>query len=187
MSAASHSSAFKQASCHPISLSHLQAIHNKLNFGISKSYTIWVAALCMFWSCQWLRELLPLLQNNFDLSHHVSSNCNICLSNTHLHYALTFHIFWSKTTHSASIDCSLVERDNIFCPIKALTNHLLINKIPDNYPLFAFYNNLSHIVFLTKDNFLSVTNSTVFSFFPFTFLYFIRNTFIWKYGPDTWP
>lgn len=63
LSATAQGLPFKRPPRHPILLSHLQLLHDNLDFSCAKDYTIWAAALTAFWGCRRLGELLPLSQN----------------------------------------------------------------------------------------------------------------------------
>lgn len=161
-SAAAQGMAFKRPPRHPISLDHLRLLHDSLNFTAPRSYAIWAAALTAFWGCRRLGKLLPLSQRNFDPIRNITINCNICLTPVRDRCAITIHIPWTKTTRFAGADCSLTQREDLFCPVRALSDHLVINHPSDGSPLFSFQDSSSctfSLSFLTKDTFLSITKS----------------------------
>lgn len=159
-SAATHSLPFKCPLHKLILLDHLQILHNTLNFNSSKSYTIWAVVLTAFWGYQHLGELLPISKSKFDPSCNVTFDCNFWITWVHNCQVIIFYILWSKTTWDTGVNCSLVEHNDIFCPIWALTNHLSFNFLSNGFPLFSFQDGSLpfDLLFLTKSNFLSFTN-----------------------------
>lgn len=101
------------------------------------------------------RKVATLVTKNFDPSHNITVDCNIQVSHVQNHQAVTLHILWTKTTWFNSADCCLTQRNDLFCPVCALTNHLLINHPSDGFSLFTFYD--------SSDNRLSLTFLTNFS------------------------
>lgn len=166
-SAASQGLAFKRPPRHPILLHHLRALHDSLDFTAPRSHAIWAAALTAFWGCRCLGELLPLSNKSFDPVRNITINCNIRFAPIRDRCAVTIHIPWTKTTRFAGADCSLTQREDIFCPVRALSNHLAINHPSDGSPLFAFRDPSSKnfsLFFLTKDKFISTIKSNYIRF-----------------------
>lgn len=156
-------------------------------FRSPKSHAIWAVALTAFWGCHCLGELLPILNSTFNPTQNVTFNCNIHLTSAHNHRVLCLHIPRTKTTWDCGINFSLVERNDIFCPIRALTDYLSVNRPSPDCSLFVFQDASKPyaLSILTKTSFISCTISSYFC--PQLLTIFLRLLFFKRRQHRPWP
>lgn len=150
---------FKRPPREPITRAHLHVLLSALDISHPLHAAVWACALTAFWGCRRLGELTIKSVASFTLQHDVSRGANVSSSSVDGRQVLAFHLPWTKTTSIRGGECILTATGDELCPVRALYNHLAINKI-SNYdvPLFSFVNG-NHIEFLTKSNFLKITSS----------------------------
>ncbi|KAF9455484.1 hypothetical protein BDZ94DRAFT_1286110 [Collybia nuda] len=142
----------------PITRVHLHALQSALDISCPLDAAIWACALTVFWGCRRLGELTVKSPGSFTLEHDVSRGTDVSSTLVDGRQVLAFHLPWTKTTSVRGGECILTATGDELCPVRALYNHLAVNKI-SNYdvPLFSFVD-VNRITFLTKSNFLKITS-----------------------------
>ncbi|KAF9460608.1 hypothetical protein BDZ94DRAFT_1283875 [Collybia nuda] len=149
---------FKRPPREPITRVHLHALQSALDISCPLDAAIWACALTVFWGCRRLGELTVKSPGSFTLEHDVSRGTDVSSTLVDGRQVLAFHLPWTKTTSVRGGECILTATGDELCPVRALYNHLAVNKI-SNYdvPLFSFVD-VNRITFLTKSNFLKITS-----------------------------
>ena len=128
----------------PVTISHMKALHENLDFQNSFDVAVWAAASVAFWGCCRLGELTIPSLNKYEPSRHVSNSGTVelksCSRNENVF--ATIKIPWTKTTLTAGSTIVLTQmpENDPYCAVQALTNHILANShhIPHTAPLFSF-------------------------------------------------
>jgi hypothetical protein len=129
----------------PATVQHMHALVRGLDLSNSRDVAIFAAAVCAFWGCCRLGELLVKSASGFNSHKHVArgSRAALAAAFTTLESGATFvkiHIPWTKTTAEDGADLIFTKRrGNPSCPVTAFQHHLKVNeRVPPSAPLFAF-------------------------------------------------
>jgi hypothetical protein len=140
----------------PITLDMLILLYEHLDLNDSLDACCWAAAVVAFWGQVRLGELLSKWQSKYipgviptpsDLDHHPANVDTIKL-----------HLPFTKTKGKRGETIYICPQNGCSNPLPALTNHLLINKIPDHLPLFSYHSHKG-LLALTSRKLLARCNS----------------------------
>lgn len=151
----------------PVTYDMLLLLHQHLDAKDPLHTVALCAANCSFWGQAWLGELLSTCEGLFDPAMQPAVSNLFPPSTTGGSHKL--HVPFTKTTGCKGADIVLCKQLGMTDLIASLDNHLDVNQIPTNYPLFSFKKGTGHIA-LTKRKFLNLCNSvwTNFGFPTFT-------------------
>lgn len=144
----------------PVSLEHLQELRKHLNISNSFHAALWATALVSFFGCRQLGKMTITRPSDFNELHHVLASTQVIFNMDPIHgpVSASFHIPWTKSTkqEGASVVLTAHLDDLDLCPVRALMNHLTINKdAPTMMSLFAYQNTNSQWMHMIKDTFLT--------------------------------
>ncbi|KIY73464.1 DNA breaking-rejoining enzyme [Cylindrobasidium torrendii FP15055 ss-10] len=144
----------------PITLNHLRHLRSQIDISTPRGAAIWAAALCAFWGCRRLGELLISSAKAFDPAHDISRTSPITYSTVDGVVVIKIFIPWTKTTGVRGGWIILTATGSDLCPVAAFDNHLKINTLPSSHsPLFAYRDSNNTSKALTKPSFLSQTSA----------------------------
>lgn len=141
----------------PVTIPHLVALRENLNFANTFDSAVFAVACTAFWGVCRLGELTVPSLISFDPRFHVSKSA---ATRTRTNpdgstASLTFHVPWSKTTALLGADIVLTANAELTCPVVAFQHHLLSNaSVPNDHGLFSYIEK-GQPKFLTKKAFLS--------------------------------
>ncbi|KAJ3805286.1 hypothetical protein F5876DRAFT_52106, partial [Lentinula aff. lateritia] len=142
---------------HPITIEHMKALHQELNFSIPFHCAVWALVCTTFSACRWLGKLTVPSQNTFDPKFHVIRDSKAITFNskpTSVH----FRIPWTKTTKEegalAVATSPIGDNTEFLCPSKALRKHLLKNAVPEEFSLFGYIDDKGKPQHMVKKVFL---------------------------------
>ena len=116
---------FSRPKRHPITKSHLIAIHSRIDQHNATHITFWALALCAFWGCRHLGELTIPSPSSFDSKMHVIRSTNVSFKMKGLSpSSVSFRIPWTKSTREKGAEVILTTRSDVLCPVTALLLHL---------------------------------------------------------------
>ncbi|EPQ53624.1 hypothetical protein GLOTRDRAFT_15128, partial [Gloeophyllum trabeum ATCC 11539] len=123
----------------PVTIEHLFALQEGLDFSSSFDCAVWAVACIAFWACCRLGELTVPSKTAFDPRRHVTKSAAIRFrtlpdgsESAHL------HLPFGKMEKDAGVDLSIPGRP-LVCAVAALRLHQLANRrVPPDAPLFAF-------------------------------------------------
>lgn len=152
---------FKRPARPPVSLEHLRILHSHLDLSDPFHAAVWATASVSFFGCRRLGETTVPTPSTCDPSTHCTRSDTIRFS---LHSSgsssASFHIPWTKTTHSEGATVVVTARDDHLCPVQALRNHLAVNDAaPGHVSLFGFKNPQGSWSHMDKPSFLSFVSS----------------------------
>jgi hypothetical protein len=172
-------SANKEGSIHkmplrsPISIEHLLALRRVLNLSNPFHAAVWAVALCAFFGCRRLGELMIAVAAAFDKKYHVLRSAMYAhVPHSYVHSltlpsvafrqqrdgsrSANFRIPWTKTTKELGAAVIVTARNDTLCPVTALKNHLDVNSaVPPSSALFAYISASGQPKNLLKHEFLS--------------------------------
>lgn len=152
---------FQRPPRNPVSLDHLRTLRSCLDLSQPRDAAIWAVASAAFAGCRRLGELLPCSGKPYDPGRHPARNTRMSRNVVNGHDTLTFRLPWTKMTGTDGGQCTLTstagtDRSDL-CPVWAFNNHLSVNNLPHDAPLFA-YSAPGGSVCLTKETFLDITS-----------------------------
>jgi hypothetical protein len=92
----------------PITIEHMQKLHDSLDFSIPFHCTIWALAFITFWGCRRLGELTIPSAAKFNPKFHAIRGTTFFAP----FQGGNFHIPWTKTTKEVGADVSFTGRDD---------------------------------------------------------------------------
>ncbi|TDL19467.1 hypothetical protein BD410DRAFT_699959, partial [Rickenella mellea] len=141
----------------PVTRAMLDMLYDRLSLSDPFDVCVLACATVAFWSQSRLGELLSHSRVSF---HATKIPRRLDLANpSTTNGSRVLRYPWTKTKRSKG-DTVLITRQIGRCdPISALANHLSINYIPDEYPLFSYRTTSSQLSFLTKSDFMGRCNA----------------------------
>ena len=125
----------------PVSIEHLSALLRVIDLSNPFHAAVFAVALCAFWACRRLGEIVVTTAAAFDERYHVLRSAAID-ARTHRDgsRSASFRVPWTKSTKELGAAVILTARNNSpLCPVAALENHIAVNKsVPSSYTLFAY-------------------------------------------------
>ncbi|KAF8882336.1 hypothetical protein CPB84DRAFT_1686772, partial [Gymnopilus junonius] len=116
--------------CAPVSVEHLTALHCAISIHDPFHAAMWAIAVCTFFGCCHLGEMMVNTAAAFDEKYHVLHSTIVHFCQLHdSTYSVSSHIPWTKTTKELGASVILTACNNILCPFTALKNHLTVNVI----------------------------------------------------------
>jgi hypothetical protein len=147
----------------PITKEHIRILRQHLDISTLRGAAIWAVALCAYWGCRRLGELLPRSALKFSLEHDITRHARITFSVVNRRRVFGFHLPWTKTTGIAGGEGILTATGDMFCGVEAVDNHFRVNHSPDlSTPMFAYRDDSRDTGWsvLTKYDFLKFTSSS---------------------------
>lgn len=140
ISANKEGTAHKKPLCAPVSIEHLLPLRKAINLSDPFHAAVWAVALCTFFGCCRLGELVVTRASAFDTKYNVLRATHIKFQETRGDVrSVHFRVPWTKTTKEEGAAVILTARDDDLCPRRALQNHLNINSNPPSgTSLFAY-------------------------------------------------
>jgi hypothetical protein len=152
--------AFKRAPRAPVSLDHLRFLRSKLDITTSFHAAVWATALTTFFGCRRLGETTVKSQGEFCPLFHVTRSTSFSFRNLPNGSAsASIRIPWTKTTKQEGGTIILTSRNDEFCPVAALRNHLAVNKdAPSSMSFFAYLNSDGSFSHMLREVFAYLTS-----------------------------
>lgn len=123
--ASKEGTSFSRLKRHPITKSHLIAIHSRIDQHNATHIAFWALALSTFWGCRRLGELTIPSLSSFDSKMHVTRSTNVTFKmKGSSPSSISFCIPWTKSTREKGGEVILTTHSDILCPVTALLLHL---------------------------------------------------------------
>lgn len=144
----------------PVSLEHLRELHRCLDVSNSFHAALWATGLVSFFECRCLEKMTITRASEFNERYYALTGTHIIFNMDPVHgpVSASFHIPWTKSTkqEGASVVLTAHLDDPDLCPVRALMNHLTVNKdAPKTMSLFAYQNSSFQWMHMIKDTFLT--------------------------------
>ncbi|KAJ7301303.1 hypothetical protein DFH08DRAFT_616068, partial [Mycena albidolilacea] len=132
--------AFKREQRGPVTMQHLVALRSQLHIHTPFDAAIWATACATFWGCRRLGETTVPSLADFNPKFHATRAAVVkAITTPDGTKAAAIPLPWTKSTRERGGLLTIMGRDDELCPLKAFSNHLLVNAaVPADAPLFAF-------------------------------------------------
>ncbi|KAJ6489476.1 hypothetical protein C8R47DRAFT_951031, partial [Mycena vitilis] len=149
-------SSSKHDSRPPVTSTMLEALDSDLDHTDPKDAAVFAAACCAFWGQIRLGEILSEAQGSFKLGR-IPTASDLKPPSTKAG-SRSLHLPWTKTKHSQGDNTMLCRQNSRSDPVRAIEEHLSLNAIPANLPLFSYRNASDQLVCLTRKKLMSRCN-----------------------------
>ncbi|KAJ7677321.1 hypothetical protein B0H17DRAFT_945074, partial [Mycena rosella] len=149
-------SSSKQDQRPPVTAAILEALHKNLDHNDPRDTAVFASTCCAFWGQISISEILSKTQKSFIPGHiplvsdlaPPSSQAGSCM----------LKLLHTKTKGEKGDTAMLCRQRGASNLIKAIENHLFVNSIPDNLPLFSHRNRAGRLICLTRKKFMLCCN-----------------------------
>ncbi|KAJ7112459.1 hypothetical protein C8R43DRAFT_903651 [Mycena crocata] len=140
----------------PVTAEMLDTMEEELNHNDPKDAAVFAAACCAFWGQLRLGEILSDTQGSY-LEGRIPLGSDLGRASTRAG-SRTLRLPWTKTKGAKGDTAMLCRQHGPSDPIRAVENHLSVNTIPADLPLFSYRNSSGELQCLSKKQFLKRCN-----------------------------
>ncbi|KAJ7687832.1 hypothetical protein B0H17DRAFT_678235 [Mycena rosella] len=146
----------KQPERPPFMATMLDILEEELDQNDPKDAAVFASACCAFWGQIRLGEILSTAQGSFKKGR-IPTASDVKKPSTRAG-SRRLKLPWTKTKGARGDEAMLCRQNGRSDPIRAVENHLSINDIPRDMPLFSYQNKRGDLVCLTRKKLLDRCN-----------------------------
>ncbi|KAF8210224.1 hypothetical protein K438DRAFT_1571045 [Mycena galopus ATCC 62051] len=140
----------------PVSKHMIDILEHDLDLSKPKDAVIFATACCAFWGQIRLGEILSDTQSKYKAGR-IPLVANLGMATTRAG-SRPLHLPWTKTKGAKGDTSFLCKQDAPSDPIKATENHIAVNALPADAPLFSYRNDRGNLICLSRKKFLARCN-----------------------------